>query len=308
MGEPATAEALFQRHRDALDLRWLSGGDAAGHPLRDGGDGPLAGLLDPLHPRPVQVVGPRELDFLSRLDPEARAALFTAMLRGPLRLLVIAGGARPPGELLAAAAGGGIPVLGSPLAASRVVEALSAESLDSGTLTLHGVFMEVLGVGVLLAGHAGIGKSELALELVTRGHRLVADDAPLFQRRGETIMGTCPPLLRDFIEVRGLGVLNVRAMFGDNALAAEHRLELIIQLAELDESRAPETRRVEGTRHQRPLLGIGIPEIIVPVAPGRNLAVLVEAAVRSHILSQQGYDAGADFVRRQRASIDRQEQ
>ncbi len=306
--EPATARALFDRHRQALGLHWLGGEDAAPRPLRgDDGGGPLAGLLDPLHPRPVQVLGSRELDFLARLEPEARTALFAAMLRGPLRLLIIAGGARAPRELLAAAAAGGVPVLGSPLAASRVIETLSADSEDTGTLTLHGVFMEVLGVGVLLAGHAGIGKSELALELVSRGHRLVADDAPLFQRRGIRVMGTCPPLLRDFIEVRGLGVLNVRAMFGDNALVAEHVLELIIQLADVDEALQPDTHRVEGTRHLRPLLGVDVPEIVLPVAPGRNLAVLVEAAVRSHILSQQGYDAGADFIRRQRAFIDQQQ-
>jgi HPr kinase/phosphorylase len=171
-------------------------------------------------------------------------------------------------------------------------------------ITLHGVFMEVMGTGVLITGESSIGKSELALELLTRGHRLIADDATEFARIApDTLNGNCPEMLRDFLEVRGLGILNVRAMFGDSAIKQNRNLRLIIVLQDLEE--ATEIDRLHGSRQMRSIQEVDIPEVTLPVAPGRNLAVLLEAAVRNHILIAKGYDASAAFIERQKQRLEK---
>jgi HPr kinase/phosphorylase len=172
------------------------------------------------------------------------------------------------------------------------------------SIILPGVFMQVMGMGVLITGQSGVGKSELALELLTRGHALVADDAPEFSRTGDdSIHGRCPEVLRDFLEVRGLGVLNVRAMFGIQAVLQTKRLHLIITLEPMSAERISNLDRLRGERRRRPVLGVEIPETTLPVAPGRNLAVLVEAAARDHLLHRKGYDAAEDFIQRQMQQI-----
>ncbi len=172
------------------------------------------------------------------------------------------------------------------------------------SLTLHGVFMEVMGIGVLLRGSAKVGKSELALELITRGHCLIADDAPNFCREAPArLVGRCPELLRDFLEVRGLGVLNIRALFGACGIREEKDLRLIIQLERMDEDSLGAFDRLQGSHQLCDFLGVVVPKITLPVAPGRNLAVLVEVAVRDHLLRVDGYNAVADFIERQRQRI-----
>jgi len=171
-------------------------------------------------------------------------------------------------------------------------------------LTLHGVFMEVMGAGVLLSGSSGVGKSELALELITRGHRLIADDAPIFSRMDpNSLVGNCPDLLRDFLEVRGLGLLNIRAMFGDSSIKEARFLQLIVHLEHMDEMELKEIDRLYGSHQIRTFLEVEIPQITIPIAPGRNLAVLVEAAVRDHLLRRNGYNAALDFIERQQIQI-----
>jgi HPr kinase/phosphorylase len=164
--------------------------------------------------------------------------------------------------------------------------------------------MEVLGTGVLITGESSVGKSELALELLSRGHRLIADDAPVFIRVGPDVLdGSSPTLLQDFMEVRGLGVLNIREMYGDNALKSKKHLRLIIQLMRMSKKDREELDRLYGNRIKREILGVEIPEIMIPVAPGRNLAVLVEAAVRNHILRHAGQDATEQFIELQQRAI-----
>ena len=160
-------------------------------------------------------------------------------------------------------------------------------------------------MGVLLSGDAAVGKSELALALISRGHRLIADDAPEFAQLAPDILnGTCPPLLRDFLEVRGLGILNVRAMFGDSAVRRKKDLHLIIHLKKMSDRELTRIDRLEGSHSVRSIQGVSVPEFTLPVAPGRNLAILVEAAVRHHALRLRGYDAGIDFAERQAHMID----
>ena len=167
------------------------------------------------------------------------------------------------------------------------------------TTTLHGVFMEISGIGLLLQGHSGIGKSELALELISRGHRLVADDAPILTKTSSnTITGSSPSLLQDFMEVQGLGILNIRAMFGSNAIKTTKILHLLIQLIPQEAITIENTRRLEGEISEDHVLGIPISVIALPITSGRNLAVLVEAAAKNRLLQLNGYNAAVELQAR----------
>lgn len=170
-------------------------------------------------------------------------------------------------------------------------------------VTLHGVLIEIFGLGVLLSGPSGVGKSELALEMLARGHRLIADDAAEFSLASDgRVVGRCPPLLYGFLEVRGLGVLHVGRMFGEPALRASKALDLILRLSPPGEAVDPPDR-LRGRRHDRVVCGVSIPEIGLPVRPGQSLATLVEAACRDQTLKRDGYDAAEDFIARQAQCI-----
>lgn len=173
----------------------------------------------------------------------------------------------------------------------------------AGAVTLHGVFVEIFGLGVLLAGPSGVGKSELALEMLARGHRLIADDAAEFELAADgRVVGRCPPLLYGFLEVRGLGVLNVGRMFGESVLRASQALDLILRLDAANETTYAD--RLQGRRTQTAVCDKLIPEILLPVRMGRSLATLAEAACRDQTLRRDGYDAAADFMARQRRCIE----
>jgi HPr kinase/phosphorylase len=166
--------------------------------------------------------------------------------------------------------------------------------------TLHGVFLEVLGLGVLLTGTSGVGKSELALVLINRGHKLIADDSVDFISRSDgTVLGYCHPILQDFLEVRGLGPLNVRAMFGDSAIKANQALNLIVNIRQLTDEELINMDRVHGMHIEREIVNLKIPEVTIPVSPGRNLAILVEGAVRNQLLRLAGYNASEELCNRQ---------
>ena len=172
-------------------------------------------------------------------------------------------------------------------------------------LTMHGVFMEVISIGVLLTGDSGVGKSELALELITRGHRLIADDSPVFTRIApDIVQGTAPPTIRDFLEVRGLGILNIRQMYGNSAVKETKYLRQIIDLRFAGKDSSVNKDRLRSAQRTMNVLGLDIPVFTLPVAPGRNLAVLVEAAARNHILRVGGYYAEKEIADRQRDHMD----
>jgi HPr kinase/phosphorylase len=170
----------------------------------------------------------------------------------------------------------------------------------------YGVFLEVLDTGVLLCGASGCGKSELALNLVDRGHRLIADDSVILMRYPESdkIIGTCPDVLADFLEVRGLGIINIRAMYGDTAIQDRRHLQLIVRLVMMPDHELESIDRLHGMHTTQTILESPIPEVTIPIAPGRNLAILVEAAVRNQILKTTGYQASLEFTKRHQTFID----
>ncbi len=311
MSTGLSTRQLFERLQAKLQLEWTAGQEGGEQPLRGtpGSRGQaLVGGLNWIHPNRIQVVGPSELAYLHKLESasleDALSHLFAAR---PAAILLSNGiDADPP--LIAAAQRTTTPVLRSPLPDAQLIFELQyfLTNALAEPVTVHGVFMEVMGMGVLLTGEAGIGKSELALELVNRGHRLIADDAPSFARIAPDILnGSCPGLLDGFLEVRGLGILNIRAMFGDSAIKLNKYLRLIVHLERQGRLQLAELDRLAGSNSSRWLLGVEIPQITLPVAPGRSLAILVEAAVRNHQLRRQGYIASDDFLQRQQEQVDR---
>ena len=199
----------------------------------------------------------------------------------------------------------GIPLFTSSLPAERIFNELIfyKRSLLGESQIQHGVFIEVHGVGTLLTGESGVGKSELALALVSRGHRLIADDAPEFWRSGDIVSGACPPLLQDFIEVRGLGFLDVRALFGDSSIKLRKNLQLIIQLKRMQPETLKEIDRSTHSYAQEEILGVQIPHITLPVTAGGQLAILTETAVRVHIQRRQGHDSNRSFSDQQQSIL-----
>jgi HPr kinase/phosphorylase len=173
--------------------------------------------------------------------------------------------------------------------------------------TRHGVFLDVLGVGVLVTGDSGIGKSELGLELITRGNGLVADDiTELYRISPETLEGRCPELLRDFLEVRGLGVLNIRTMFGETAVRRKKSLKLIVHMQRPLRGDLSHLERLPLTASHQEILGVKISTVSIPVMAGRNLAVLVEAAARNFVLQQRGIDSMQEFISRHEQQMQEQ--
>ncbi len=267
----------------------------------------IAGPLNYIHPTPVQIIGPTEKRYLTSLSSEEQANALERLFAASPAAILITNRQKPLAALEKRARETGTPLLASPLSDSLVLDNLQyyAARFLAAKTTLHGVFLEVLGMGVLLTGHSAVGKSELALELITRGHRLVADDAPEFRRIAPDIVaGSCPPLLREFLEVRGLGILNIRAMFGDSSIVNNMYLQLIIHLKRMKLQEIADMERLQAVGQSRSVLGVEIPQLTVPVAPGRNLAILVETAVRNHMLKLKGYDAAELFIERQRRSIE----
>ncbi|MFT5445249.1 MAG: HPr kinase/phosphorylase [Gammaproteobacteria bacterium] len=266
--------------------------------------GSVVGYMNLIRPNQLQVLGKAEFDYLGSQSVDAAKQLTDHLLACQPGALIVADDLPVPRELIVACQEAGASLLRASAPSEQVVQELLYYLSRSAArrASIHGVFIEVMGVGVLLTGDPGVGKSELALELLTRGHRLIADDAPEFTRvTPETVEGSCPPALRDFMEVRGLGIVNVRALFGDSAVKPRRTLRLVIRLVVLDNRDYSPEERLQGIRGELEVLGIPLTEVSLPVAPGHNMAVLVECTVRNYILSMKGYDAAEDFAERQAA-------
>jgi HPr kinase/phosphorylase len=309
MSNALTIRALHGELREKLGLEWICGEQHAKNIISSSGDASadrsLVGQLNLINQHRIQILGRRELEYLDNLKKNSRKDAISLLFSGQSALVIIAKDLAAPEDLLQAAEKSGIPVLSSRLSGQGTIKNLQyyLSNYFAEKVTLHGVFMEVMGTGVLITGESSIGKSELALELLTRGHRLIADDATEFARSApDTLNGTCPEMLRDFLEVRGLGILNVRAMFGASSIKQNRNLRLIIVLQDMED--AIKMDRLHGSKRMRSILDVEIPEITLPVGPGRNLAVLLETAVRNHILHTKGYDASQAFIERQKRRLE----
>jgi HPr kinase/phosphorylase len=259
----------------------------------------LAGFHEYLQPGRVLVFGESEVRYLESLDRGARLDLLAAVFAHDIPCVLITGGWSPPDELLVAADRYQMPLLRTPVATPIAIAKIGAVLEDALAVReiIHGVLMDILGLGVLIVGDSGIGKSECALDLVVRGHRLVADDTVEVRRRGEaSVLGACPELTRHHMEVRGLGVINIRDLFGVASTRTSIRIELVVQLERWDPGREYERLGLDVNFHD--LLGVKIPLIHMPVAPGRNLAILVEVAARNQLLRSRGLNAARDLVSR----------
>jgi HPr kinase/phosphorylase len=254
----------------------------------------------------IVVVGYQESRYIHKLDTDEQSKLFRTLFRGPVCVIICSQGNLLPESMIELCESREIPVLQSELSDSELLENtryLITRALADNTKE-HGVYIEVYSLGVFITGKTAVGKSELALSLISRGHRLISDDVTLFTRSTpDVVEGSSPQLLTDFLEVRGLGVVNVRAMFGANALKRSMPLSLIINMVELDRKNSTEFDRLGNNLKTRSILGLDFPEVTLPVAHGRNLAVLVEAAARNHLLHNSGYNAAQDFIARQNQAI-----
>jgi HPr kinase/phosphorylase len=301
-----TARDLFDELQERLDLQWVAGrdhGEDARLSENDMSSRPaLAGYLNLIHPNRVQVLGAEELVYLAAMDDGERTRTLAEIFDDQLIAVVVGSGLKVPEELAAAAEAAAKPLLKSGKSSYDLVNYLQYHiaRVLARRCNLHGVFMEIFTIGVLITGSAGSGKSELALELLNRGHRLIADDAPEFTLISpEVIDGSCPEALQDCLEVRGLGVLNIREMFGDAAIKLNKFLRLIVHLDVPAGGRAPETiDRLRGDTREQEVLGLSVPTITLPVLAGRNMAVITEAAVRDFMLRMKGFDAATAFLER----------
>jgi HPr kinase/phosphorylase len=247
----------------------------------------------------VLVFGGSEVHYLETLDAGERAAALRRVFGHSLPCVLVTGGAMPPAEALVEADRAGVPLLRTRMATPDAIARLSAV-LDIHLAprdTVHGVLMDILGLGVLMVGESGIGKSECALDLVVRGHRLVSDDVvELHCRAGSFIIGTCPELTRHHMEIRGLGLINVQDLFGVASTRSSKRVELVVQLERWEHGREYDRLGLDEQSYE--VLGTRIPMIRMPVAPGRNISILVEVAARNQLLRARGHHAARRLVSR----------
>jgi HPr kinase/phosphorylase len=294
--------ALLESGPTSLQLRLVAGRAGLDHEItlarvqRPGLA--LSGYTDYIRYGRVQILGGSELNFLGGLPPARRAAAINRLAACRISCFIVVKGQKPPAELLAAAEARGIPVLATRADSTPFIKALSA-FLDERLalrIHLHSVLLDVFGLGVLIVGESGIGKSECALDLIDRGHRLIADDVSEIKRIGESVIGASPDLTRYHMELRGLGVLNIKDLYGVSSVRMSQRVELVVSLERWETGQDYDRL---GLRDERfTILGVELPLVRMPVAPGRNIAILVEVASRNRLLKDRGYDAARQFAER----------
>ncbi|OZI53207.1 HPr(Ser) kinase/phosphatase [Bordetella genomosp. 4] len=301
-----TVQELIDDNVGDIPLNWIAGQNAAQRAIPDDGmaAADLVGHLNLIHPSRVQVFGQEEIAYYQRIDRRRRTHLMDELLLGGVPAILLADGLTSTQDLIDQCEQHQVPLLSTPVAAAQLIDLLRIylSKKLAPTTTVHGVFMDVLGLGVLITGESGLGKSELALELISRGHGLVADDAVEFSRIAPNMIeGHCPPLLQNMLEVRGLGLLDIRTIFGETSVRRKMRLKLIVHLV-----RATAQDKFERLPLQditQDMLGLPVRKVMLQVAAGRNLAVLVEAAVRNTILKLRGIDTLGEFMERQAMAI-----
>ncbi|HXG37957.1 MAG TPA: HPr(Ser) kinase/phosphatase [Bacteroidota bacterium] len=265
----------------------------------------LAGYVELFTYNRVQIIGNTEVNYLNSLSPEQRRRSFTSLLEFKMPCIILTNNNKLEQELLDAAAAKGIPIFGTPYETTKIAYFI-ADFLDdqfAPQIVLHGSFVDVYGVGVLLMGRSGIGKSEIALDLVERGHRLVADDVVNVTRKGEGIlMGSGTELVKHFMEIRGLGLIDVRSMFGIRAIRFQKRVEVVV---ELEEWKPNEDYTRTGLDDEPvTILDVEIPHVRLPIFPGKNVTVITEVIALNYLLKHYGYDAAKEFAKRLEGQIE----
>jgi HPr kinase/phosphorylase len=270
----------------------------------------LIGHLNLVHPNWIQIFSRTEAAYFSSLSEDAQRDALSRIADSGLKGMILSDGERAPRALAEFAQARDVPLLASPMASLQIIWVMRTYlgRALAEFVTRHGVLLDVLGVGVLITGKSGVGKSELALELISRGSGLVADDVVEFYHISpRTLEGRSPPLLKDFLEVRGLGMLNIRTIFGETAVRRRKNLKLIVQLEKPVGGHVPGIERLPLNASVEKILDVDIRQVQLPVAAGRNLAVLVEAAVRNYVLQLRGIDSTQEFIRRQERYLGTQE-
>ncbi len=297
---------LYKDNAAALKLTWVSGPEQHA-PILDGtqinnaAQG-LIGHLNFTHPNWIQIFSHTEAAYFQTLPLQSQRDMLAQLAGSNLACVIISNAEIAPSALSEFAQAQNVPLLSSPLHSLQIIWVIRTY-LGRGLaefVTRHGVFLDVLGMGVLLTGDSGVGKSELALELISRGSGLVADDVvELYHIAPETLEGRSPELLKDFLEVRGLGMLNIRTIFGETAVRIRKNLKLIVKLERPISGHVAGLDRLPLNASSEELMGVQIRQVTLPVAAGRNLAVLVEAAVRNYVLQLRGIDSTREFIERQ---------
>lgn len=306
-----SANALFEEFRATLKWEWVAGlgaserrfDEGAVLAARSGAD--LVGHLNYIHPYRVQILGAREIAYLTNATPEDCARRISRIVTLEPPVLVLADGQVAPEALKSMCEHAQIPMFAAQGSSAFVIDVLRAylSKYFADRCTMHGVFMDILGLGVLITGESGLGKSELGLELISRGNGLVADDAvDLYRINQDTIEGRCPGLLINMLEVRGIGLLDIRCIFGETAVRRKMRLKLIVHLVRR-ETLERDYERIPHEPLLQDVLGVPVRKVVIQVVAGRNIAVLVEAAVRNSILQLRGIDTYQEFVNRQRIAM-----
>lgn len=306
-----SAEALFEEHREALQWEWIAGhahperrfDEAAIRSAQSAAD--LVGYLNYIHPYRVQIVGRREVAYLNEAAADVQERRISRIVTLEPPVLIVADGQVPPDKLVAMCDRADIPLFSTVESAGHVIDVVRGYLSQhfAERTTRHGVFMDILGLGVLLTGESGLGKSELGLELISRGHGLVADDAvDLFRVSQTALEGRCPELLLNLLEVRGIGLLDIKAIFGETAVRRKMRLKLIVHLVR-KETMDRDFERLPYEPLYEEILDVPVRKAVIAVDAGRNLAVLVEAAVRNTILQLRGIDTYKEFIDRHQKAL-----
>ena len=296
---------LFEDKKDKLKLTWITGQAGANIELSDeeiaqSGQG-MIGHLNFIHPDWIQVISSDEIHYLNKLDAAALEKKVNQLTQINLACIIVADNAEAPSPIFNMANANNIPLLHSPFPGLEVIWLIRTylSTALAPSCSRHGVLLDVLGMGVMITGESGVGKSELALELISRGHGLVADDVVELRRIApETLEGRCPPMLRDYLEVRGLGMLNIRTIFGETAVRRRKNMKLIVHLQNSGGSSSGALERLPISDLTENIMSVDIRKVVIPVAAGRNLAVLVEAAVRNYVLQLRGIDGTKEFIER----------
>lgn len=301
-----TVQDLVDDNTEDITFTWLAGQSAADRRIPDNGmaAADLIGHLNLIHPSRIQVFGREEMDYYNRFDVRRRVHHVDELLAGGVPAMLIADGLASTADLIEHCEINHVPLLGTTMPTAKLIDLLRIYLTRrlAPTTTVHGVFMDVLGLGVMITGESGLGKSELALELISRGHGLVADDAVDLSRTSPNVIdGHCPDLLQNMLEVRGLGLLNIRTIFGETSVRRKMKLKLIVHLVRATAQDKFERLPLQDMTQE--ILGCPIRKVMLQVAAGRNLAVLVEAAVRNTILKLRGIDTLSEFMEKQALAI-----